>query len=168
LYLGPCPQALLAGVQLNFRRWLPPILFENWMNILEQVYGHDFDNAEDVITWKWCKTGTFSSKSMYIHLTSMDVGQKFSHIWKAKIPYKIKIFCWLVEKGAILIRDNLTRWNWTSDLTCSFCHEPEYIKHLFFQCPVAKVIWGIVGLCLGVTNIPRDISQYRAEASPHK
>ena len=79
-------QTLSAGGQLKFRRWLPPVLFENWMNILEQVYGHDFDNAEDVITWKWCKTGTFSTKSMYNQLASVDVGQKFFHILKAKIP----------------------------------------------------------------------------------
>ena len=48
-------QTLSAGGQLKFRRWLPPVLFENWMNILELVNAYDFDNIEDVVTWKWCK-----------------------------------------------------------------------------------------------------------------
>jgi hypothetical protein len=151
-------QVLSASGQLTFRHWLPPILFEMCMKILEDVYSYDFDNVADPVTWKWCKDGSFSTKSVYNHLASGDVGVKFTHIWKAKLPYKIKIFCWLVEEGAILTKDNMVKRNWPGDPTCCFCHESETINHLFFQCAVAKVIWGIVGLCSGVTNILRTSS----------
>ena len=43
--------------------------------------------------------------------------------------------------------------------SCYFCQNNESIDHLFFMCPVAKVIWGMVGLCIGATNIPNNLSQ---------
>ena len=153
---------LTVDGRLNFRRWLPPILFENWINILGDVYKFSFDNIDDVVTWKWSKYGFFSTKSMYNHLTSDESGPKFSHIWKAKIPYKIKIFCWLAEKNAILTKENLVKRNWVGNPTCCFCEDLESTAHLFFLCPVARVIWGIVGRCLGATNIPGDFVQYHS------
>ena len=149
-------QVLSSRGLLTFRSWLPYVLFAEWMNILEKVYSYDFDNTEDIVTSssRWCNSGMFSTKSVYNDLASNDVGLKFTHIWKAKIPYKIKIFNWLVEKGAILTKDNLAERNWTSDLTCCFCHEPKTINHLFFLCPVARVIWRMWAFALG-----RQISQ---------
>jgi hypothetical protein len=45
----------------------------------------------------------FTTKTVYDHLTSSDNGSNYKHIWKAKIPYKIKIFSWLIENNAVLI-----------------------------------------------------------------
>jgi hypothetical protein len=42
-------------------------------------------------------------------------GRKFNHIWRAKIPYKIKIFVWLIENNAILSKDNMIRRGWVGD-----------------------------------------------------
>lgn len=124
---------LTVDGRLNFKRWLPPILFENWINILGDVYKFSFDNIDDVVTWKWSKYGFFSTKSMYNHLTSDESGPKFSHIWKAKIPYKIKISCWLAEKNAILTKENLVKRNWVDNPTCCFCEDLESTVHLFFS-----------------------------------
>jgi hypothetical protein len=41
------------------------------------------------------KNGKFSVKSIYDLLTSTDCGDSFTRIWKAKVPYKNKIFLWL-------------------------------------------------------------------------
>ena len=41
----------------------------------------------------------FSVKSTYD--SSDDNGDSFSRIWKAKLPYKIKIFLWLIEQGGL-------------------------------------------------------------------
>jgi len=35
------------------------------------------------------------------------------------------------------------------DPTCYFCSLPESCDHIFFQCTVAKVVWGVVGVCGG-------------------
>ena len=66
---------------------------------------------------------------------------------------------WLLENNAVLTKDNLLRRNWVGSPSCYFCQNNESIDHLFFMCPVAKVIWGMVGLCIGATNIPNNLSQ---------
>jgi hypothetical protein len=30
--------------RLDFDRWLPPALFENWMKVLEETYSYHFEN----------------------------------------------------------------------------------------------------------------------------
>jgi hypothetical protein len=67
----------------------------------------------------------------------------------------------LVENKVVLTRDNLKRKNWPRDPSCCFCPQIETVDHLFFTCPVARVTWGIVSICLGATNIPQNTSQYR-------
>jgi hypothetical protein len=37
---------------------------------------------------------------------------------------------------------------WVADPKCSFCDNNKSISHLFFECPVAKVIWGSLLLAL--------------------
>ena len=71
----------------------------------------------------------------------MYLRNRFKHVWKAKISYKIKIFMWLVENNAILIKDNMLKRHWVGSPTCHFYFENETIEHLFFQCPVAKITW---------------------------
>ena len=147
--------------QLQFCRWLTPLLFEQWMEVINIIYEHAFMNEEDTPIWKWNKSSRFSTKSVYEFLTKEDSGKHFKHIWKAKIPYKIKIFMWLVENNAILTKDNMIKRHWVGNPTCHFCSENESIDHLFFLCPIAKITWGVIGLCIGATNIPRNLQQYK-------
>jgi hypothetical protein len=77
------------------------------------------------------------------------------------MPYKIKIFTWLMENNAILTKDNMIKRKWTGDPTCLFCTQDENLEHLFFHCNVAKCVWGTVGVCLGADSIPGDINQYK-------
>jgi hypothetical protein len=105
------------------------------------------------------KNGTFSVKSTYNALTNCDGGQPFKHIWKSKIPAKIKIFLWLVANEAILTKDNLLKRRWRGDPLCYFCHQPETTNHLLFTCSTAKVIWSVVSISLGAANIPTSFEQ---------
>jgi len=152
---------LAAHGQLTFTRWLPPFLFEQWISVINQAFSYNFADSKDIITWSWGKGGKFTSKSMYDHLSLDESGSNFKHLWKAKLPYKIKIFLWLLEKGVILTKDNLIKRKWVGDPSCYFCSDNENINHLFFCCPVAKVIWGIIAMSLGANNIPTDIDQYK-------
>jgi hypothetical protein len=43
----------------------------------------------------------------------------------------------------------------------SVCNQVESLEHLFFQCTVAKCVWGTVGICLGTDSIPGNINQYK-------
>jgi len=149
------------NAQLQFTRWLPPFLFESWLILIDEVYAYPFDNDNDKISWKPGKTGNFSTKSVYDRLTIDDSGLSFRYIWKAKIPHRIKVFLWLLENKAVLTKDNLIKRNWVGDPSCYFCSENENLDHLFFLCPIAKVVWGMIAMCLGASNIPRNLLQYK-------
>ena len=107
--------------------------------------------------WKLNKSGEFSTKSVYDLLTSGDTGHPFNHIWKDKIPHRIKIFMWLCENEAILTKDNMIKRKWNGDPSCYFCSASENMDHLFFLCPVAKVVWGVIAIVLGASNAPLRI-----------
>lgn len=88
------------------------------------------------------------------------MGDAYSRIWKAKIPYKIKIFLWLLEQGATLTKDNMLKRKWVGDPTCRFCDNVETLDHLFFQCSTVKIIWGCVAACFGTNRIPGNLCQF--------
>ena len=148
---------LTINGQVQFSRWLPSLLFEQWIEVVNNIYNHAFEDRADVPIWKWSKNSVFSTKSVYDSLTKEDTGRHFNHIWKAKVPYKIKIFMWLVENNVILTKDNLIRRHWVGDPICKFCTTHESIDHLFFQCPVAKTTWRVISICIGANDIPRNI-----------
>jgi len=131
---------LCANGHLPFDRWLPPSFFEEWLGILDATFSFNFEDANDKVSWKWGRNKIFTTKSTYDHLTVGQSKGHFNHIWKAKIPYKIKIFTWLLEKDAVLTKDNLIKRNWLGNPSCIFCGQLETSKHLFFQCPVARCI----------------------------
>lgn len=155
------------GGNLRFRRWLPAIIHEQWEVMRRTVLNQHCTDETDKISWKWTKNNKFSVKSTYEHLTKEDVGDPHSKIWKAKAPYKVKIFLWLLERGATLTKDNMIKRNWVGDPTCRFCSNVETTDHLFFQCPTAKVVWAGVAQCIGATNIPLNIKQYWLWADTH-
>ena len=41
--------------------------------------------------------------------------------------------------------------NWTGPTKCSFCDRDETIKHLFIDCPLAKVLWQTVHIAFNIT-----------------
>ena len=119
-----------------------------------------FTQNQDKVSWKWSLRGVFIVKSTYDRLTSDDNGESYSRIWKAKFPYKIKIFTWLLENKDILTKDNTVKKNWPGNPTCAFFSQLESLDHMFFQCSVARVTWGFIAFCLGAHEIPNDILSY--------
>jgi hypothetical protein len=86
-----------------------PILFDNWLELVNKVFSFQFVNCQDKIKWKWTGNGKFSTKSVYEHISSSGSSGGFKHIWKAKLAYKINIFTWLLENKVVLIKDNMVR-----------------------------------------------------------
>jgi hypothetical protein len=87
---------------------------------------------------------------------------KVSHIytqdiWKMKVPLKIKVFMWFLHQKVILTKDNLIRRQWISNEKCCFCDNKESIQHLFFECPLGKVIWRIIHVTFGLAP-PKNIT----------
>jgi hypothetical protein len=75
---------------------------------------------KDKPTWKWTKNGKFSVKSMYKHLSSNGIDRSFKHLWKAKIPLKIKVWLWLIWHNAIASKDNMIKRGWGETPSASF------------------------------------------------
>lgn len=79
------------------------------------------------------------------------------HIWKSKVPPKIKFFMWFLENNTLLTKDNIVRRKWFVDPSCCLCTHNETIEHLFFTCPIARMIWGNVVKCLDTLLIPNNM-----------
>jgi hypothetical protein len=83
---------------------------------------------------------TILCKSHYLALIHLDVPNLNKRLWNLKTPLKIKIFLWYLQRGVILTKDNLAKQNWNDNVKCCFCHKDETIKHLFFECQLARTI----------------------------
>ena len=59
------------------------------------------------------------------------------HIWKMRVPFKIKIFTWYLLRGVVVTRDNLVKRNWQGSTKCCLCRHDENINDLFYQCKFA-------------------------------
>lgn len=71
---------------------------------------------------------------------------------KSHIRSKYSNVCWRTMSSWPKII--WSKRNWTDSPTCMFCSQNETPVHLFFQCPVAKCVQGIVGACMGANYIP--------------
>jgi hypothetical protein len=88
--------------------------------------------------------------SLYLALINNRVIQINTKVWKMKIPLKIKIFMWYIQKGVVLTKDNLAKRNWNNSKLCSFCMNNEFIQHLFFKCYYARFLRGLAQITFGI------------------
>jgi hypothetical protein len=135
-------------LNISFRRALVGVNRDNWFNLVGSFLEVNLSNPRD--TFHWTSSKKFSVKDLYDNLilrsgTSVECGA-----WKAKIPLKIKIFLWYLKNGVVLTKDNLVKRKWKGCTKCCFCNVSESIQHLFFACPLAKLLWGIVSLTFGM------------------
>lgn len=112
-----------ANIQISFMRLLHD-------DIGMKAKNFNYQSVSDIIIWKWEKTRMFI-KSMYSQLIKTDLGPHLKHIWKSKIPPKIKIIMWFLENNVLLIKDNFISRRWIGDAYC-FCDQEEYVDHHFF------------------------------------
>jgi hypothetical protein len=65
-----------------------------------------------------------------------------------------------VEQRAILTKDNKKKRNWRGDPDCYFFGQFESTDHLLFECPIAKVIWGVIALCFHQNDRSSNYNQF--------
>jgi hypothetical protein len=114
-------------------------------------------SAQDIFRWNLTASGEFSVKSMYLDFMNSNTIFLKRYIWKIKVPLKIRIFMWFLHRKFILTKDNLLKRNWQGNSSCVFCDKDESIKHLFFECPLAKIIWRVVHMAFGIPP-PRNVT----------
>lgn len=114
--------------------------------------------GNDKLKWNLSEKG-FSVKSMYNSLQTRRPKKVYKVVWKLKLPSKIKIFLWLVLWGRILTKDDLLKRGWSGDHHCLFCAGDETINHLFFHCPVARFVCGVIHIAFGLRSVPASLEQ---------
>ena len=143
---------VLNSVPLNiqFRRSLVGERWNAWLHLVRRLMDVQLSDQADTISWKLTTNGVFSVKSMYLDLIDSGPLSRSLHIWKIKVPLRIKIFMWFIHKGVILTKDNLLKRNWVGSSRCCFCDQNESSKHLFLQCPLAKLLWRSIHIAFNV------------------
>jgi hypothetical protein len=71
----------------------------------------DIQLTDRLDTFKWYlnRNGQFLVSSMYQAFLDTNVVPNNSHLWKIKVPLKIRVFLWLLYREAILTKDNLVK-----------------------------------------------------------
>jgi hypothetical protein len=132
---------------MAFRRDLSGPRLVAWNALLQRLANIRLQDGHEEFRWNLHENGKFSVDSMYNALILPNVPiNKISNdkLWKLKIPLQIKVFRWYLRKGVVLTKDNLAKQNWHRSKKCVFCHQDETIKHLFFQCRLARSIWSVI------------------------
>jgi hypothetical protein len=80
-------------------------------NICMKAKNFNYHSDPNVNIYKWEKSNMFTVKSIYSHMIRNDLSPFLKHIWKSKIPPKIKIFMWFLESNMLLTIYNLMSWN---------------------------------------------------------
>jgi hypothetical protein len=134
-------------LSVSFRRGLSGANRDCWLELVSSVLEVQLDGREDSFAWGVGKT--FSVKSMYNSLMGSSGIPADCFTWKLNIPLKIKVFLWYLKEGVILTKDNLARRQWRGCTKCCFCDKEESIQHLFFECPMARLMWFGVSTAFG-------------------
>jgi hypothetical protein len=146
--------ALDSNLEILFRRTLRGDNLLHWNIIKDSLRNLLFLDASDFITWSLNPNKYFSTKSVYLWLERNLAGSHNKWIWKAKLPLKIKIFLWQMCQDAVLTRENMKKRQWSGSPVCSFCNQEETNDHLFFTCPISRVVWGVLSKALGSNSVP--------------
>jgi hypothetical protein len=111
------PHATVANVMnqmalnIYFRRALIGDKLIAWYNLVAKIANHLLSQGKDIFTWDLHRYGQFLVRSMYEYMVNQGVPFNNKFIWELKIPLKIKIFLWYLQRGVILTKDNLTKRN---------------------------------------------------------
>jgi hypothetical protein len=144
---------------INFKSKLHGILRDQWYHLAATLNTVILNGEQDKPFWKWTPSKSFRAKSVYEHLSRGNFGP-FRRICKARLPEKIKIFMWLLEKKAILTKDNMVKRKWQGVPDYYFCGAPEDCDHLMFLCPIARVVWGVIAICFHQKTRPVSYDQF--------
>ena len=97
-------------------------------------------NDEDTFKWKLTPNGVFSVKSMHIDCMNGHTPFLRKYLWKLKVPLKIKIFMWFLNRKVIITKYNLAKRIWNGCKKCTFRQHDETLEHLFISCSFVRDI----------------------------
>jgi hypothetical protein len=144
-------------LNITFLHNLTDHKWNRWLHLVLRLMEVRLMPDQDSFKWNLTTSGVFSVKSMYLDFLNGHTKFLKRYIWKIKVPLKIRIFMWFLHRKVILTKDNLLKHNWHGNPTCVFCDKAESIQHLFFDCPMAKIVWRLVHMTFGLPP-PKSIA----------
>jgi hypothetical protein len=101
---------VLNSTPLNvfFRRALVGNKLLEWQSLVARVAFINLNEGRDIFIWNLNNNCLFYVKSMYKYLVNNEI-KVTQKIWHMKVPLKIKIFLWFLNKEVILTKDNLAK-----------------------------------------------------------
>ena len=116
-----------------------------------------WSSQADGIIWPHCCSGEYSVKTGYKLLCederSMDAASSdtsnqktfLNHIWKLRVPNKIKTFLWRVCSEALPTKENLRKMKILDSAECSLCQAGQELTfHATWGCDTLGHIWAPV------------------------
>ena len=98
--------------------------------------------------------GVYSSKSLYAIVNFRGVQPIYlPAVWNVKVPPRVQGFLWLFSQNKIMTCDNLRKRGIVKPLECVFCKEIEYVRHLLFDCVVARLVWAEVNTVFNISVV---------------
>ena len=90
-----------------------------------------------------------------------------THLWKAPLPLKIKIFTWQLLRDRLPSGVEVAKRLGPGDGTCPLCAVPETGTHILFSCPAARFLWSFLAEALGPEWQARDLAEFLEVQANH-
>ena len=88
-------------LNLSFRRILVGEKLVEWQELGTKVAQVNLNDERDLFPWNLHSSGKFTVHSMYQFLMNQNAHFNHKLIWKLKVPLKIKIYFWYLQKDVI-------------------------------------------------------------------
>jgi hypothetical protein len=121
-----------------------------WHQLVLRIANIYLNDWPYIFRWSLNSSGQFSVSSMYNTMLDSHIVPHNIYLWKLKLPFKIKVFLWLLYKKVILTKNNLVKRNCHGNKMCCFCDNYETIQYLFFNYGPTKFIWQLIYLTFGL------------------
>ncbi|XP_056697578.1 uncharacterized protein [Spinacia oleracea] len=117
----------------------------NILQIIESFELQEDPEAIDTVYWNGSASGGFTIKSALQLIRNdeeEDTPNPWKHIWKLKLPQRLRFFLWLVFRDRLMSNKNRVLRGLTQDASCKVCGAlEEDVEHILRKCPAAISLW---------------------------
>jgi hypothetical protein len=125
-----------------------------WQDLMQIASSIQLTQEEDALIWQNTSSRRYPVQSLYAIINNRGIQHVFTPVmWKIFVPSRLHIFMWLLANNKVLTRDNLAKRKNVDNKTFLFCDDLESTHHLFYECCVTQIMWGVVAKITGLPEI---------------
>ena len=84
------------------------------------------------------------------------------HIWKCKLPLKIKFFHWHAFNNKLQVGRSLIK-RWKCSGNCCVCGCAESVNHILFKCHLSKFIWNVIREVWQLRDVLKSLMEFSSD-----